>query len=190
MKLGDAVEMIRPVVDGRDGAWADLGAGGGTFTRALRELLGPGSRIYAVDRDVSAVAALGRRTTPDAIHVTPVAADFTRPFQLPGIDGEHLEGLLFANSLHFVDDSIATLRRLARWLAPRGRVVVVEYDQRGPSRWVPYPIPAARWSELATAAGLVNALVVGRRPSAFAGELYVGVADREGVMGSDQAARS
>jgi len=48
----------RGAVAGQDGAWADLGAGEGTFTRALSEILGAASRIYAVDRDRAAVAEL------------------------------------------------------------------------------------------------------------------------------------
>jgi predicted RNA methylase len=54
----DAVALIRDAIPQRGGTWADLGAGEGTFTRALVELLGSDSRIYAVDRDASAVAAI------------------------------------------------------------------------------------------------------------------------------------
>jgi precorrin-6B methylase 2 len=54
----EAVELIAAAIPGRGGTWADLGAGDGTFTRALARLLGPNSRIYAVDRDLDSVESL------------------------------------------------------------------------------------------------------------------------------------
>ena len=47
----DAAELIVDAVGQGGRYWADIGAGSGTFTRALRSLLPPGSRIYAVDND-------------------------------------------------------------------------------------------------------------------------------------------
>jgi len=58
MKIDDAQALIAGAVPRRAGVWADLGAGDGTFTQALARLLEPGSRIYAVDRDRAALAAL------------------------------------------------------------------------------------------------------------------------------------
>ncbi len=52
----DAVNMLRnaPLAIGAQ-RWADLGCGTGTFTRALADLLPPGSSIAAMDRDASAL---------------------------------------------------------------------------------------------------------------------------------------
>jgi SAM-dependent methyltransferase len=158
--------------------WADLGAGDGTFTRALVELLGRSSRIFAVDRDPRAVAALERWARTNAANVIPVVADFTGPFDLPGLDETMLEGMIFANALHFVRDVDFVLARLASWVRPGGRVVFVEYDRRATSRWVPYPIPADRLPALAASAGLSTPVIMATRPSAFGGNLYVAVADR------------
>ena len=58
MNVSDAIEMIRDAVGVSAGVWADLGAGTGTFTRALTEVLGAGSTVYAVDGDARAVRAL------------------------------------------------------------------------------------------------------------------------------------
>ena len=177
MQTAEAAELIREAVSGRMGLWADLGAGEGTFTRGLVELLGPGTRIYAVERDARALKALARRA--GALGVVPVAADFTRPFELPGLGDGKLDGLLLANSLHFVADPGPVLARLVEeWLRPGGRLVVVEYDRRRPSRWVPYPITMAAWPTLAVSAGLVRPVITATRPSAFVGDLYVGAADR------------
>ncbi len=164
----EARELIRDAVPAGGREWADLGAGEGTFTRALVELLGSGARIHALDRDRRAVAALERlaRRTPN---VQPRLADFSRSVEPPDHEKGLLDGLLLANSLHFVADAPSVLARLARWLRPGGRAVLVEYDQRPASPWVPHPIPAESWPALAAAAGLSRPAIVARRRSAFGG---------------------
>ncbi len=172
----DASELIRPAIPRTSSVWADMGAGTGTFTRALAHLL-PEGRIYAVDRNQSALNKLGRWRNHDSVTVVPVTADFTQPLDLPGLGGDELDGLLFANSLHFVADPVPVLRSLVARLRPSGRVVIVEYDRRRANRWVPYPIPAMRVAPLAMAAGLTAPTIVATRPSAFGGTLYVAAAD-------------
>ena len=44
------------------GTWADIGAGEGAFTLALADLLGPGGRIVAVDRDAGRCARTRTRS--------------------------------------------------------------------------------------------------------------------------------
>jgi hypothetical protein len=83
-----------------------------------------------------------------------------------------------ANALHFVRDQAAMLTLAASYLGPGGRLVVIEYDHRPASRWVPYPVPAARLAELAADAGLAPPRIVGRRPSAYGGEMYVALTVR------------
>src|SRR4051812_8048173 len=143
MEIRDAVSLIRDAVGQGAGKWADLGAGGGTFTRALVEILAPDSTVYAVDSNARALASI----RADATRVITVKADFTSAFELPMLGDDLLDGILFANSLHFVRDAQATLTRLVRRLRVGGRVVIVEYDRRAASQWVPYPIPSAKWPE-------------------------------------------
>ena len=69
---------------------------------------------------------------------------------------------------------------------PGGRIVLIEYDRRAASRWVPYPIPIARLPALARSAGLSAAAITSTRPSAFGGILYVAAADR-GEAGAERA---
>src|SRR5262245_45377900 len=140
MNSRDAVELLRDAVPATPGTWADVGSGDGTFTRALAERLGATSRIYAVDRDRRALAALERWAKNSAAEIVTVQADFTKAFTLPGIDEGGLDGMLLANALHFVREPGDVLRRLVRWLRPGGRVVLVEYDHRRANPWVPHPI--------------------------------------------------
>jgi trans-aconitate methyltransferase len=178
VNVRDAVELIQAAISPGVQTWADLGAGEGTFTRELAELLNPGSRIYAVDRDVRAVSALERWAGRATSELIPVRADFSKPFTLPGLATARLDGLLLANALHFASDASEVLSRLAAWLAPHGRVVLVEYDRRPASRWVPHPVPFERFEVMAQGAGLMPPRLVGTRPSAYGGALYAAFAIR------------
>ena len=174
MNEREAREFIASAVGESGGVWADFGAGTGTFTRALRSLLSPGSRIYAVDSDHAAIAAL-RKIGNDVI---PIQADFSTTFTLPEPDDTPLDGMLLANALHFVPDPGDALGRLVKLLRPGGRVVIVEYDRRGANPWVPYPIRSDRWPAIASATGLLNPRVTSRRKSMYAGVLYAAVAEK------------
>lgn len=178
MEIQEAVDLLRDAVGESSGVWADLGAGTGTFTLALAELLAAGSTIYAVDRDASAVRSLGELRAVGGIRIVPVRGDFTRPLELPGLGRVPLDGILLANALHFARDATGVLTQLVRTVRAGGRVVVVEYDQRRASPWVPHPISAARWPSLAAASGLIDATITATRPSMYSGILYVGVAAR------------
>ncbi len=142
------------------------------------ELLGAGSRIYAVDRNPRALAALKRWADAAGADVTPITADFTEAAAPPGLEAGHLDGMLLANALHFVPAGEQVLRRLVDLVRPGGRVLVVEYERRGPSRWVPFPVTPERFAKLSEAAGLSAPVVVASRPSAFGGNLYAAVAER------------
>lgn len=170
--------------------WADVGAGDGTFTRALVVLLGRDARIYAIDRDRRALASLERWAAQESVRVIPVVADFMTPFEVPELGPGGLDGVLFANALHFSPRPETTLRQLAGMLRPSGRVVIVEYDQRPASRWVPYPIAPARLAELAVAANLSSPVMIATRPSAFGGSLYVASAQRLGDLPAQPQAAS
>jgi len=174
----EAADLIGAAIPRRAGTWADLGSGDGTFTKTLVELLGQGGRIFAVDRDARAIAALERWAKKNAPNVIPVVADITGPFDLPGLGETMLDGVIFANALHFVRDADLVLERLVARLNPGGRVVFVEYDQHEATRWVPYPLPMDRLPALAASAGLSTPVITATRPSAFGGNLYVAAADR------------
>ena len=174
MNTSDAASLIEGAVPRTAKTWADIGAGDGTFTRALVQLLDRDARIYAVDRDAGALGSLQRWAGRDGANVIALEADFTRGLELP----EPLDGLLVANALHFVRDTDVVLGRLVRLLRPGGRAVIVEYDRRAASRWVPYPISSSRLPELAAVAGLAQPTITATRPSAYGGTLYVAAADR------------
>jgi ubiquinone/menaquinone biosynthesis C-methylase UbiE len=179
----DHVRLIRPGVEGGGRRWLELGAGEGAFTLALADLLGSDGSITAVDRDGRALdrmrADLAARFP--GIRVESVVGDF-RATLPPG----EFDGLLAANSLHFVTDPAAVLRGAAARLVPGGRVVVVEYDADRGNPWVPHPFSAGRFREIARAAGLEESREIGREPSRFLGAIYAAIA--VAVATSDEVA--
>jgi len=179
MDADDAQELIATAIEPKSqGVWADLGAGTGTFTVALARLLGPESIVYAVDSDGNALDTLRVSVPRDAARIMVVHADFSQVFSLPGLGDAQLDGILLANSLHFVAEAAVALRRLVERVRLGGQVLLIEYERRAASRWVPYPIPVARWHELARDAGLSIPVVTATRPSAYVGQLYVAVSQR------------
>jgi ubiquinone/menaquinone biosynthesis C-methylase UbiE len=170
-RIGKARILIAPGVTGASGTWADLGCGDGIFTAALYSLLAPGSRIYAVDKSQRALRALAHNfaeSYPDASpHI--VLADFTRPLALPSLDG-----LLMANSLHFVKEKGAVLDQLVLLLKPAGRLVVVEYNTSRGNYAVPHPLDETGFLALAKQIGLRQVAILAKIPSSFLGEMYAG----------------
>ena len=173
----DHVALLRGGVAGRGGTWADIGAGEGAFTLALAELLGPGGRIVAVDRDAGALAENARAVAGrfPGVELETHRADFERPMELPPVDG-----LVAANSLHFVarDRQIDVVRALVSYLRPGGAFVVVEYDADRGNPWVPYPLSFGTWRTVAAAAGLTEPRLLHRVPSRFLGAIYSAVSER------------
>src|SRR3954453_6721913 len=115
MDHADHVGLIRAGVEGAGPRWLELGAGEGAFTLALADLLGAGGVITAVDRDDRAprraADGVARRFPATALDLVP--ADFER-----GLPPGSFDGVLAANSLHFVADRRAVLRAIASGLAP------------------------------------------------------------------------
>jgi hypothetical protein len=155
MDHADHVSLLRAAVE-PGGTWADIGAGRGAFTLALADLLGEGGRIVAVALE-------------------PVVADFMEALDLPLLDG-----LVAANSLHFVgrERQVEVIHGLSGNLRAGGRFVVIEYDADRGNPWVPHPFSQASWRRLAASAGLVEAHSIGRVPSRFLGAIYSAMAVR------------
>jgi SAM-dependent methyltransferase len=155
MLADSGVEALGPTT------WADLGCGDGIFTLALASLLSAGSTIHAMDRDGSALRKIP--STHNGIRIKTHRGDFTNqtwPF------GD-LDGILMANSLHYVDDQSAFIRACESRMTIRRRFLIVEYDTSEASRWVPYPVAQTRLRALFASAGYSSIRILRSRPSVY-----------------------
>jgi ubiquinone/menaquinone biosynthesis C-methylase UbiE len=168
----DHVDLLRPANLSPGASFADLGAGSGTFTLALRELLGLSADIYAVDQDQNRLNGLeqahrSRFGGVENLHLVP--ADFAHDLNLPPLDG-----VLMANSLHFFRDKGKVLGRVRSFLKPGGKLLLVEYNIDRGNPWVPHPLSFEAFRELAPRAGFNQPRLLARKPSSFLREFYSG----------------
>jgi ubiquinone/menaquinone biosynthesis C-methylase UbiE len=169
MDHADLVALLRAGVPGNGGGWVDLGAGDGAFTLALADLVGPNAQIIAVDRDAGSLRRLAStiRTNPPPAPIETMVIDFTRPLNFSG-----LNGVVMANSLHFVHDKAPVLASVRDMLRPGGTLIVVEYETDRGNPWVPHPFSFESWKRMAAAAGFENTRLLHRHPSRHFGSMY------------------
>lgn len=144
----EAVKLIEGGVEHVTPAqvWIDLGAGSGTFTRALAELIGPEGKVYAVDRNKQVLRSIP--IAKNGATIVTVAKDFTGNLAL-----EKADGILIANALHFVRHKIPFIEKLKGWLKPGGRVIIVEYDIATSNQWIPHPVSFGMLEEISSRTG-------------------------------------
>jgi SAM-dependent methyltransferase len=167
----DLVALLQDAITERGGRWADLGAGEGAFTLALADLLGPGAHITAVDRDAGALRNLSTERFP-GVKVETRVGDFTRPLGLSNLDG-----IVMANSLHFVRDKAPVLASVRGLLRPGGKLIVVEYGTDRGNPWVPHPFTYERWERMAAQAGFEKTRLLRTIPSRHLGSMYSAVSE-------------
>ena len=134
MELPDAIKLIKHknILNPSKTTWADLGCGSGLFTVAISNLLAPGSKIYAVDTNIK----LFKSPVKPHVVVEKIKADFVAD----PLAFKNLDGILMANSLHFVQNKDAFIRKIKNHLNPNGCYLIVEYDMDTSNPWVPFPI--------------------------------------------------
>jgi len=172
MNHADHVNLLRDGIPAAGGVWADFGSGGGAFTLALADLLGSSGQIISVDKDANALREQERAMQaqfPQAA-VRYLRQDFTHRLDLPPLDG-----IVMANSLHFIRQKEAVLELMRGYLKPDGHLVVVEYNTDRGNTWVPHPFSYPRWEKLAKKCGFSETRLLARVPSRFLGEIYSAV---------------
>jgi SAM-dependent methyltransferase len=174
----ETYELIASAVPPDGGTWADFGAGAGHFTKALAEWLGDGTRIYAVDVKLDWLPGIRSQAARSGAEIVVVQADLEQPFELPGAERGELDGFLMANTLHFMPDRERVLARLVEWLRPGGHAIIVEYENRAASEWVPYPVTPALLGALFAASGLSAPRITAKVQSMYGGRIYVAAGTR------------
>jgi len=180
MNHTEHVNLLRDGISEPGGVWAEFGSGSGAFTLALAELLGPGAQIYSVDKKKSALRRqemeMGKRFP--GTHLQTITADYSRPFDLPPLDG-----VVMANALHFQRKKDGVLQLIQRYLRPGGRLLLVEYNVDHGNFWVPHPLSYPSWEKLAERNDFTNTRLLCTRPSSFLREFYSAVSFKSDEVG-------
>ena len=134
MQLPEAIQFIQCEVlqQAPISQWADLGCGSGLFSTALAHYLPEGSTIYAIDH---------KPATRIAGHGIQI---FHLDFVFDPLPFGQIDGILMANSLHYVKDQPAFVQQLKKHTR---NLIIVEYDIEKPvPTWVPYPVSYSKLS--------------------------------------------
>jgi|SRR4051794_30239659 ubiquinone/menaquinone biosynthesis C-methylase UbiE len=135
MELNQAIALIqiKDVFNNEKKVWVDLGCGAGLFTNALAHLLKEGSKIFAVDKNINAFKNFYQR---DKITIEKIKADFIND----ELNIEKADGIMMANSLHFVKGKLSFIKKMEKHFKTVGCFLIVEYNTDTANTWVPYPL--------------------------------------------------
>jgi len=106
---------------------ADIGAGSGLFTRPIAKSVAPAT-IYAVDIDADLLKIIDRRAKDAGvtnIHTVLAAADDPK---LP----EPVDLIFICDALHHIANQGSYLKTIRKYLAPGGRVAVIDFSETWP----------------------------------------------------------
>jgi cyclopropane fatty-acyl-phospholipid synthase-like methyltransferase len=114
---------------------ADIGAGSGLLVAPLATAVGPRGRVYAVEIDAGFFPEIRRRAAAAQVaNVETVLGKFTDP----ALPVRSIDVAVFHDVIHHVENRAAYLKTLATYLAPAGRIVVIDYEGgMGPHRGEP-----------------------------------------------------
>jgi cyclopropane fatty-acyl-phospholipid synthase-like methyltransferase len=104
---------------------ADIGAGSGLLEVPLASAVGPRGRVFAVEIDAGFFPEIKKRA--EAAQVTNVETVLGR-FTDPALPAKNVDLALFHDVMHHVENRGAYLKSLAGYLAPSGRIVVIDYE--------------------------------------------------------------
>lgn len=170
MHIQDAIHLIQNAIPIHQSPqkWIDLGCGSGTFTLALASLLPAGSTIYAVDKIDQII-----NTNHLEVNIVYVKADFEH-FDF---DFKEVDGIMMANSLHFVSDKKSLITRFEKYFVSNKFFVVVEYETDTSNQWVPFPICYDQIKSLFVEIDYKKVSKIASRKSIYGkGDLYVATA--------------
>ena len=104
---------------------ADIGAGSGLLEVPLARAVGGRGRVFAVEIDAGFFPEIAKRAAAAGVtNVQTVLGTFTDP----SLPVKTVDVALFHDVLHHVDQRAVYLKNLAAYLAPSGRIVVIDYE--------------------------------------------------------------
>jgi ubiquinone/menaquinone biosynthesis C-methylase UbiE len=173
MQPSEAVTMLEPAgwIIHTPQTWADLGCGKGIFTLALASLLPARSNIFSIDRDADSLQFIPQEYND--VKIETIQRDITKLPPLPLLDG-----IIMANSLHYIRDRDVFAKTLSSVLKENARLIIVEYDTDTANRWVPFPMSFNTLEKWARHAGFRNVRRLKERASIYQrSKMYSAVMD-------------
>lgn len=168
MELEEAIALIQAddIIQNKPTIWADLGCGSGLFTRALSGLLYSGSTIYAVDKSIS---SFQKKSFSKQVVITTIESDFVKN----ELNLENLDGILMANSFHFVRDKKSFIEKMIPYFSETPVFLLVEYDTDLSNPWVPYPVSFMTLRKFFTDLGFTAVKKINEKKSLYrSGNMY------------------
>ena len=148
---------------------ADVGAGSGYFTLRLARAVSPAGSVLAVDANADLLAHLdGRLKEAGLGNVRTLLVPKDDPRLPPG----SLDTVLIVDTLHYVQDRAAWLKKVRSGLAPGGRVVVIDFVPKSVEER-PWGPPPSQWmSREEVDAAMAEAGLVPRKVHGFLTEQF------------------
>jgi trans-aconitate methyltransferase len=161
MRLENAITLIKnsAISSTHPQQWTDFGCGSGLFTHALATLLQKHSVIHAIDKNIRSFEGFA----VEGIAVQKKQLDFVTA----DIDLKDLDGILMANSLHYVKNKLSFINKLSTTIKPTGSILIVEYDTDKSNPWVPYPVSFTALQQLFNDHGFRQIIKLNEQPSVF-----------------------
>jgi predicted methyltransferase len=103
---------------------ADIGAGGGYFTKRFADHLGPNARIYAVDVQDIMIDRLQERVTAEKLENVEV---IKAQFDDPALPDNTCDLVFFSSVYKEIQNRPAYMRKVRKALKSQGRVAILEY---------------------------------------------------------------
>lgn len=126
LEVDEVVRRMR-IVEGD--VVADVGAGTGVFSVPIGLAVGASGRVLAVEVDAGFLPMI--RAKADSAGLGNVEAVLGE-FQDPMLPRRDVDVAFFHDVLHHIQDREGYLRTLAGYIAPGGRIVVVDYEASHP----------------------------------------------------------
>ncbi len=109
---------------------ADIGAGSGVFSFPMAKLVAPGGQIYAVDIQQGLLDYIDKRAKEEKLaNIQTVLGGFDDP-KLPK---KNVDIAFISDVLHHIEHRAQYLKTLAKYLKPKGQIVVIEMDPSDPN---------------------------------------------------------